>query len=52
MELSPSEATSYLATQEILSISWNSKASLLCSEEPSTGPYPEAIYEKSKSFHE
>jgi hypothetical protein len=43
MELSPSwEAISGTATQELFNILWNPKVySLPCSQEPSTGPYPE-----------
>jgi len=33
---------SYSARQEIPYLLWKPKVHLLCSEEPSTGPYPEA----------
>jgi hypothetical protein len=42
MELSPSwEAASCAAAQELPIILYNPEGSLPCSQEPSTGPYPE-----------
>jgi hypothetical protein len=47
MEHSPSsEASSHSASQEILRIFMKTEGSLLCSQEPATGSYPEP-YESS-----
>jgi hypothetical protein len=41
MERSPRETNGSYDNQEIRAPLWNSKASLPCSQEPSTSPYPE-----------
>jgi hypothetical protein len=42
MDLNPSwEAAIWAVTQEFPSILWKPEGSLPCSQEPSTGPYPE-----------
>jgi hypothetical protein len=49
-QLSPSwEATSCAATQELLNILMESEGSLPCSQELSTGPYPESA--QSNPYH-
>jgi hypothetical protein len=50
MDLSPSrEAASCAATEELPSILFNPQDSLPCSQEPSTGPYPEP--DQSSPYH-
>jgi hypothetical protein len=50
MELRPSwEAANSAAIEGLPSILWNPKGSLACSQEPSTGPYPEP--DKSNPYH-
>jgi hypothetical protein len=50
MELSPScEAASYAATEELHQYFMEPEGSLPCSQEPSTGPYPEP--DQSNPYH-